>query len=78
MNDRTRYPKVSRLIFADRETVVVGLWTESDDGTKTEVAMIGEGASNPLVVLARELLGSRLDHLEYQSDDFLGDLPFEA
>lgn len=77
-NDGGRYPKVSRLIFADRETVVVGLWEESDDGTKTEVAMIGEGEANPLVVLTRELLGSRLDHLDYQSDDFLGDLPFEA
>lgn len=78
MNDRGRYPKVSRLIFADRETVVVGLWEKSDDGTETEVAMIGEDEANPLVVLTRELLGSRLDHLDYQSDDFLGDLPFEA
>lgn len=78
MNDRSRYPKVSRLIFVDRETVVVGLWEVSDDGTKTEVAMIGEGEANPLVVLTRELLGPRLDHLDYQSDDFLGDLPFEA
>lgn len=78
MYERANYPKVSRLIVADRETVVVGLWEEDATGEKTEVAMIGEGRTNPLVVLTRELLGPRLDHLDYQSDEFLGDLPFET
>lgn len=78
MNEESSYPKISRLIFADRTKVIVGLWTESAaDGTKTEIAMIGEGATNPLVVLVRELLGPRLDHLDYQSEDFLQNLPFE-
>ncbi|WP_436348907.1 DUF7344 domain-containing protein [Natronorubrum sp. FCH18a] len=78
MYEQANYPKVSRLIVADRETVVVGLWDEDATGAKTEVAMIGEGRTNPLVVLTRELLGARLDHLDYQSDEFLGDLPFET
>lgn len=78
MYEQTNYPKVSRLIVADREEVVVGLWDEDVDETKTEVAMIGEGMTNPLVVLVRELLGPRLDHLDYQSDEFLDSLPFET
>ncbi|WP_123536862.1 DUF7344 domain-containing protein [Halosimplex salinum] len=79
MHSEVTYPTVSRLIIADREKVVVGLWNDiDDDGTRTEVAMIGEGATNPLVVLVRELLGPRLDHLDYQSEDFVSDLPFKA
>ncbi|WP_436928714.1 DUF7344 domain-containing protein [Halosimplex halobium] len=78
MRSEGTYPTVSRLILADRRKVVVGLWDEADDGTRTEVAMIGEGETNPLVVLVRELLGPRLDHLDFQSDAFVGDLPFEA
>ncbi len=77
MYEQSRYPKVSRLIVADRSKVVVGLWEEDVDGMKTEIAMVGEGATNPLVVLVRELLGPQLDHLDYQSDEFLGSLPFE-
>jgi DNA-binding transcriptional ArsR family regulator len=76
--DRSHYPRLSRLIVADRETVVVGLWEETADGTRREVGLIGEGATDPLVVLVRELLGPRLDHLDYQSDDFLERLPFET
>ncbi|WP_227379167.1 DUF7344 domain-containing protein [Haladaptatus halobius] len=79
LNKQSSYPTISRLIFADREKVIVGLWIESHaDGTQTEIAMIGEGSDNPLVVLVRELLGSRLDHLDYQSEDFLEGLPFET
>lgn len=78
MHEQSRYPKVSRLIVADRAKVVVGLWDEDADGTKTEIAMVGEGTTNPLVVLVRELLGPRLDHLDYQSDEFLSSLPFES
>ncbi|WP_339106262.1 ArsR family transcriptional regulator [Haloterrigena salinisoli] len=78
MYEQSNYPKVSRLIVADRAEVVVGLWDEAADGTRTEIAMVGEGTTNPLVVLTRELLGPRLDHLDYQSDEFLGNLPFES
>jgi len=78
MYEHSSYPKVSRLIVADRDKVVVGLWDEDADGTRTEIAMVAEGTTNPLVVLTRELLGPRLDHLDYQSDEFLGDLPFES
>lgn len=78
MYERSAFPKVSRLIVADREHVVVGLWERDGSGRRSEVAMVGEGVNNPLVVLTRELLGPRLDHLDYQSDEFLGDLPFEV
>lgn len=79
MNKDSRKLTISRLVFADRERVAIGLWDDSpSNGTKTELAMIGEGSTNPLVVLARELLGARLDHLDYQSDDFLEGLPFET
>lgn len=69
-------PRLSRLVIADRERVAVGLWTRID-GVEAEVALVGEGADNPLVALVRELLGSRLDHLDYQSEDFLERVPFE-
>ncbi|MFP8952891.1 ArsR family transcriptional regulator [Natrialbaceae archaeon A-arb3/5] len=78
MSDPERCPTISRLIFADRERVVVGLWDElAADGSKTEIGMIGEGRTNPFVVLVRELLGPRLDHLDYQSESFVRDLPFD-
>ncbi|WP_323173030.1 ArsR family transcriptional regulator [Natrialba sp. PRR66] len=112
MNEPSRYPRVSRLIVADRDKVLLSLQeeppvdseatatetepgieaaaeteteTETTTNTKSgdettepaETAMIGEGATNPLVVLVRELLGPRLDHLDYQSDHFTGELPFE-
>ncbi|RQH03282.1 DUF7344 domain-containing protein [Natrarchaeobius oligotrophus] len=77
MNDRTKSTALSRLIVSDRKRVAVGLWNERGE-TKREVGLIGEGRDNPLVVLVRELLGPRLDHLDYQSDAFLGDLPFET
>ncbi len=40
--------------------------------------MVGDGRANPLVTLVRELLGPRLEHLDYQSDQFLDELPFES
>lgn len=75
LNDPSDYPRVDRLIVADRETVIFGLLDEPEDGAATETAMIGRGAANPLVVLVRELLGPRLDHLDYQSERFLSELP---
>lgn len=66
------YPRVGRLILADREKVIFSILTEppSEDNAPEEIGLVGEGADSPLVVLVRELLGTRLDHLDYQSDDF--------
>ncbi|QLG27910.1 ArsR family transcriptional regulator [Halorarum halophilum] len=78
-NDPSCYPRVDRLILADREKVAFGLLDGPDsDGKSTETAMVGEGKRNPLVVLVRELLGPRLDHLDHQSADFTDRLPNET
>lgn len=75
-NDPSRYPRLGRLVLADREKVAFGFLDEPDsDGESVETAMVGEGERNPLVVLVRELLGPRLDHLDYQSADFADRLP---
>ncbi len=78
MYDQSNCPRISRLIVVDRKKVVIGLWDEDGDGTRTEIALVGQGDTNPLMLLVRELLGPRLDHLDYQSDDFLGNLPFNT
>lgn len=78
LNARSSCPKIGRLFLADREKVMLTLIDEADDsdGAHLERAMVGMGADNPLVVLVRELLGPRLDHLDYQSDSFRSQLPF--
>lgn len=77
MNTASTTPTVGRLVLADREKIMLAILDEPDaDDTSQETAMIGEGRANPLVVLARELLGPRLDHLDYQSGDFRSELPF--
>lgn len=77
-NDPMAYPKVGRLVLADREKITLAILDEpGSDGVSPETALIGEGETNPLVVLVRELLGSRLDHLDYQTKDFRTKLPFE-
>lgn len=71
------YPRVGRLVLADRQKVMLAVLEEpTEDGAyPEETAVVGEGEDNPLVVLVRELLGSRLDHLDYQSTDFRSELP---
>ena len=66
------YPKVGRLVLVDRRTVMLALLERpgSDGSSPEETALVGEGRDNPLVVLVRELLGPRLDHLDYQSANF--------
>lgn len=66
------YPRVGRLILADRENVMFSIIDEkpADGEFPPENALVGTGKENPLVVLVRELLGERLDHLDYQSDEF--------
>ncbi|WP_226022001.1 DUF7344 domain-containing protein [Halomicrobium salinisoli] len=76
MNFPPRRERVGRLVFADREAVMVGtLGRETDAGVRRETAITGEGAGNTLVLLLRELLGSRLDHLDEQSPDFRSQIP---
>lgn len=66
--------KVGRLILADREEIMIG--TFGDEGeVRRETAITGTGEDNPLVVLLREMLGSRLDHLDAQSEDFRSQIP---
>nr|WP_254767991.1 hypothetical protein [Salinilacihabitans rarus] len=63
---------IGRLVLADREAALVGtLGRARGDDEYDETAIVGEGANNGLVVLLREMLGSRLDHLDAQSEDFL-------
>lgn len=65
------YPRVGRLILVDRRNVMLSILTEppSEQGAPEEIALVGSGETNPLVVLVRELLGPRIDHLDYQTDD---------
>lgn len=61
--------RLGRLVFADRESVMLGTVGESG-----ERALVGNG-DDALVILLRELLGERLDHLDGQSEDVLDLLP---
>ncbi len=68
--------RVGRLVLADRRTVMLAVVDESTPADAPgETAVVGEGEDHPLVVLVRELLGSRLDHLDRQSEDFRRELP---
>lgn len=70
LNVSSQYPRIGQFVFADRQALMLALLDESEsDGNYTETALTGEGETNPLVLLARELLGPRLDHLDYQSED---------
>ena len=70
------YPRVGRLVFVDRRKVMLAILDEpnADGSYPEERAMVGDGEDNPLVVLVRELLGPRLDHLDYQSPDFQSEI----
>ena len=76
LNTHVDYPKVGRLVLIDRRKVMLALLNEpgADGQHPEEKAMVGEGVDNPLVVLVRELLGPRLDHLDYQSADLRSQL----
>ncbi|WP_394740167.1 DUF7344 domain-containing protein [Natronococcus roseus] len=77
MNISPEREKVGRLLFADREAIMLGtLSKHNDHGIQNETAITGAGEDNALVMLVRELLGSRLDHLDEQSADFLEEIPF--
>lgn len=75
LNDRSS-ASVGRLVLADRRRVMLAVVDEPADGTDPEeTAIVGEGEDHPLVVLVRDLLGPRLDHLDFQSSDFRSQLP---
>lgn len=68
--------KVGRLIMADRSEIMIGTIADTEsDGVPCETAITGTGEDNPLVMLLREMLGSRLDHLDAQSADFRSEMP---
>lgn len=68
---------VGRLVFADREAIMIGTLGEaSDTGVHDEQAIFGEGADNTLVVLLRQMLSSHLDELSEQDGDIESHLPF--
>lgn len=71
------YPRVGRLVLADRRRVMLAILDEPDldESHPGETALVGDGEANPLVVLVRELMGRRLDHLDHQSDRFRSELP---
>ncbi|WP_227356113.1 DUF7344 domain-containing protein [Haladaptatus salinisoli] len=71
LNAPLGYPKVGRLVLVDRQKVMLAILDEPNSNARypEETAMVGEGEENPLVVLTRELLGPRLNHLDYQSAD---------
>lgn len=59
--------QLSRLVMADRNIVMLA--TLGRDGNSyDESATWGEGPDSPLVILARQVIGSRLDDLESSED----------
>ncbi len=62
---------VGRLVFADREAVMLGTIGQSSSGGEgpVETAIVGDGPQNGLVVLMRQLLGSRLERFDGRRDD---------
>jgi DNA-binding transcriptional ArsR family regulator len=76
MNLPPNHEKVGRLLLADREAIMIGtLGDDGPDDVPEESAFAGIGHNNPLVMLLREVLGSRLDHLDQQSSDFRSQIP---
>lgn len=71
------YPRVGRLVLIDRRKVMLAILEESssDSTNPGETAVVAEGEDHPIVVLVRELLGARIDHLDFQSDEFTSELP---
>lgn len=66
---------VSRLVFADREAIMLGtLGEKRSAGNYDEKAIVGEGSDNGLVALMRQLLDSRIDQLDAQTEDSLTQL----
>ena len=61
--------------FGPERVVEIQLTALADTDDPVETAIVGHGRSHPVVVLVRDLLGPRLDHLDFQSDAFSDELP---
>lgn len=68
--DRTpaRGGRLGRLVVADRQAVLLGTLRSGPDDGYGERGVTGDGTRNPLVVLARDLLRSRLDRIRGDAD----------
>jgi hypothetical protein len=55
--------------------VIGTLGERTADGVYHDTAITGEDEDDSPVVLLRQLLGSRLDHLDAQSEDFRSQIP---
>ncbi|QSW98826.1 DUF7344 domain-containing protein [Haloterrigena alkaliphila] len=67
---------IGRLVFADREAVMLGTFGPPAGNEETvETAIVGDGPDNGLVTLMRQLLGSRLDRLDEQTELAQAELP---
>ncbi|NKE38067.1 hypothetical protein GWG54_20190 [Natronococcus sp. JC468] len=77
LNLPPEHEKVGRFVMADRETIMLAtLGAETSNNVHSEeTAITGSGENNPLVMMMREMLGARLDHLDAQSEDFLEQIP---
>lgn len=70
MNMHSERDTVGRLLFADQEALLLAtLSTQNEHTDQHETAITGTGENNVLVMLVRELLGSRLAHLDEQSEN---------
>lgn len=71
LNDPT-HPRIGRLVLVDRREAMLALLQEPANGGSSheETAVVGSGEEHPLVVLVRDLLGERLDHLDNQNESF--------
>lgn len=68
---------VGRLVVADREAVMLGTLQErTDDGIRTEQALVGEGMDNALVVMLAQLLRPYLDQIDQDPETIEAQLPF--
>jgi hypothetical protein len=76
MNELSSYPKVGRLVLVDRMQIMLSVLRGpgTEDAHPDERALVGEGEDNSLVVLARDLLGPRLDNLDHQRPEPDGEL----
>lgn len=68
--------RVGRLLFVDREAVMLGtLLEETTDGVSEEQAIIGEGVTNTLVTILSQLLTPHLEQIDEHSEDIESQLP---
>lgn len=67
--------RVGRLVFSDREAVMLGTLKETEDGGHWEKALVGKGMDNPLVVMIRQMLDANLEQ-DDQKEDLGAQLPF--